>query len=485
VAHIKNCASLESICLKLRYFRAEGSTPLKLAASATPVVNDRREIFGWMMYDWANSAFATTVAGVLLDPYLTKLAQHTVGTNGVVLSLGPLGAITAKAFFRFAVSISVLLQVFTLPVLGAIGDYSRHKKHLMVLLCYIGVTATCLFYFVTGDRYLWGALLFIIANLSFGATIVLYNSYLREICSEEQSDKVSSRGFALGYVGGGLLLAMNLALVEAARAGLLKINAGTAVRISLLTAGVWWGGFALLTFARLHNRIPSRGAPTGKSYLTAGFLELAATWRELISLPHTLTFLAAYLLYNDGVQAVISNASVFLSQELFTPQQRDAGADTAFTMKVILMVQFVAFAGALLFEWVASRTGTKPAIVASLVIWCGIVIYAWGFLRTTGQAFLMAAVIAIVLGGSQALSRSLFSRMTPAGYESSFFGLYEISERGTSWIGPLMFGLVANVYGNYRMAILTLIVLFVTGTFILVRTDTDRAILEAAARRPK
>jgi MFS transporter, UMF1 family len=192
-----------------------------------------------------------------------------------------------------------------------------------------------------------------------------------------------------------------------------------------------------------------------------------------------------YLLYNDGVQAVISNAAVFLSQELFTPEQRDAGADTAFIMKVILMVQFVAFAGALLFERVASGTGTKRAIVASLVIWCGIVIYAWGFLRTTGQAFLMAAVVAIVLGGSQALSRSLFSRMTPAGYESSFFGLYEISERGTSWIGPLLFGLVANVYGNYRMAILSLIVLFVTGTIILVRTDTDRAIREAAARRPE
>jgi UMF1 family MFS transporter len=447
-----------------------------------PVVNDRREIFGWMMYDWANSAFSTTVAGALLSPYITTLAQANVGENGVVLSLGPLGALTAKSFFPICIAVSVLLQVFLLPVLGAIADYSHLKKRLMALFCYIGATATCLLFFVTGNLYLLGGLLFIIANLSFGASIVLYNAFLPDICTEDQSDKVSSRGFALGYMGGGLLLAMNFGLLLAGEK--LGISPGLAVRLSLLSAGLWWGGFALITFARLKARAPARSLPPDKAYFTIGFSELRGTFRELARLPHTLKFLIGYLFYNDGIQTVLAMASVFLSQELFTPEQRLAGADQTFVLEIFLMVQFVAFFGALLFERIAAAVGTKNAILISLVLWSGVVIYAYGFLQTTLQAFLMGAVIAIVLGGSQALSRSLFSRMIPAGREASFFGLYEISERGTSWIGQLIFGIVVGVTGSYREAILSLIVLFVLGTVILALTNTDRAIHEAGNPLP-
>src|SRR6266487_2226239 len=448
-----------------------------------PLVNDRREIFGWMMYDWANSAFSTTVAGALLSPYITTLAQANVGENGVVLSLGPLGALTAKSFFPICIAVSVLLQVFLLPVLGAIADYSHLKKRLMALFCYIGAIATCLLFFVTGNLYLLGGLLFIVANLSFGASIVLYNAFLPDICTEDQSDKVSSRGFALGYMGGGLLLAANFGLLLAGSK--LGISPGLAVRLSLLSAGLWWGGFALLTFARLKTRAPARSLPPDKAYYTIGFSELRGTFRELARLPHTLKFLIGYLLYNDGIQTVLAMASVFLSQELFTPEQRLAGADQTFVLEIFLMVQFVAFLGALLFERIAAAVGTKNAILISLVLWSGVVIYAYGFLQTTFQAFLMGAVIAIVLGGSQALSRSLFSRMIPAGREASFFGLYEISERGTSWIGQLIFGIVVGVTGSYREAILSLIVLFVLGTVILALTNTDRAIHEAGNPLPE
>jgi UMF1 family MFS transporter len=448
-----------------------------------PLVNDRREIFGWMMYDWANSAFSTTVAGALLSPYITTLAQANVGENGVVLSLGPLGALTAKSFFPICIAVSVLLQVFLLPVLGAIADYSHLKKRLMALFCYIGAIATCLLFFVTGNLYLLGGLLFIVANLSFGASIVLYNAFLPDICTEDQSDKVSSRGFALGYMGGGLLLAMNFGLLLAGSK--LGISPGLAVRLSLLSAGLWWGGFALITFARLKTRAPARSLPPDKAYYTIGFSELRGTFRELARLPHTLKFLIGYLLYNDGIQTVLAMASVFLSQELFTQEQRLAGADQTFVLEIFLMVQFVAFLGALLFERIAAAVGTKNAILISLVLWSGVVIYAYGFLQTTFQAFLMGAVIAIVLGGSQALSRSLFSRMIPAGREASFFGLYEISERGTSWIGQLIFGIVVGVTGSYREAILSLIVLFVLGTVILALTNTDRAIHEAGNPLPE
>src|ERR687885_2478574 len=210
-------------------------------------VNDRREIFGWTMYDWANSTFSTTVVTVLLGPYLTALAQTAVGENGIVLALGPL-AITAKSFYPYCVSFSVFLQVFLLPVLGAVADYTNLKKRLMALFCYIGVAATCLLFAISGGLYLLGGLLFIIANLSFGATIVFYNAFLNDITTEDQRDAVSSRGFALGYLGGGLLLAANLALVILKPFGL---SSGWAVRISLLSAGLWWGGFAIITFLRL------------------------------------------------------------------------------------------------------------------------------------------------------------------------------------------------------------------------------------------
>jgi UMF1 family MFS transporter len=433
------------------------------------------------MYDWANSAFSTTVAGVLLGEYLTSLAQASVGENGTVISFGPLGAVTAKSLFPFCVSVSVFCQFFLLPILGAIADYSNLKKRMMALFCYAAVAATCMLFFVSGNLYLLGALLFVFANLCFGAAIVFYNAFLPEITTEDQRDKVSSRGYALGYLGGGLLLVLNLALVLGAER--LGISSGLAVRISLLSAGLWWGGFALFTFARLKTREAARALTPGKSYLTIGFSELGSTFRELLRLRRTLQYLVGYLFYNDGIQTVISVAGVFIGQELFAA--RGIETPKSFLIGIFLLVQFVAFFGALLFERIAALAGTKRAILLSLVVWSGIVIYAYGFFRTTTQAWLMAAMIAIVLGGSQALSRSLFSRMIPKGREASFFGIYEISERGTSWLGPLVFSIVVASTNSYRQAILSLIVFFIVGMLILLFTDTDRAVRESGNALPE
>src|SRR5687767_6766238 len=215
------------------------------------------------MYDWANSAFYTTVVGTLFSPYLTRLAQAAVGENGVVLDLGPLGNVTAKSLPTLCVSISVGLQVFLLPLLGALGDYSDLKKRLMALFCYIAVVANCLMFFIQGDLYLWGGVLFIIANVCFGAALVFYNAFLPEIATDDQTDKVSSRGFAYGYLGGALLLVFNFLLVQ--RAEQLGISTEMAVRLSLLSAGVWWGGFALIAFALLKSRPKKRSLPPGKS----------------------------------------------------------------------------------------------------------------------------------------------------------------------------------------------------------------------------
>ena len=443
--------------------------------------NNPREVFGWKVYDWANSAFSTTLVGALFGPYLTEITQQAVGENGVVVNLGPLGAITAKSFFPTAVSVAVFLQIFLLPILGSIADYSNLKKKLMAVFCYLAVAATCLMFFVAGNLYWLGGFLFIVANLGFGAALVFYNGFLNEITTEDQRDKVSSRGFAYGYLGGGLLLALNFLLVKSASR--LGMDPYLAVRISFLSAGVWWGAFALISFATLKTRAAEKSLPPGKSYLTIGFSELGRTFRELARLRYTLKYLIGYLLFNDGIQTVISMASVFMAQELFTA--RGLKTDQSFLLAIFLLVQFVAIFGALLFERLAYAIKTKNAILVSLVLWSGVVIYGYGFLQTTTHAWAMAVVIAIVLGGSQALSRSLFSRMIPPGREASFFGIYEVSERGTSWLGPLVFGTVVAATGSYRQALLSLIIFFVGGMIVLYLTDTDRAIHEAGNLLPE
>ncbi|GAC1646222.1 MAG: MFS transporter [Herpetosiphon sp.] len=452
------------------------------AGGAEPAVpNDRREVFGWKLYDWAYHGFTTTVAVALLGPYLTNLAQQYVGDNGVVLHIGPLVLLTAKSLFSTCVSISVLLQVFFLPVLGAIADFTNLKKRLLAMLSYISIVAICLMSFVQGPLYLLGGLLFIVANLSFGAAIVFYNAFLNDICAEDQRDKVSSQGYAYGYMGGGLLLALNFAMISFGTT--IGISQGLAVRLSLLSAGIWWLVFGQYSFRHLRVREPAEPLPAGKSYLRVGFQQLGLTFRELRRLPHTLRYLIAYMLFNDGIQAVISLAPLIVDQELFVA--KGLKSEPAFLLELLLMIQFVAFFGALLFERIARIIGTKWAIVMSLIIWSGIIIFAYGFLQTPAQAFGMGAVIAIVLGGSQALSRSLFSRMIPPGRESAFYGLYEISEGGTAWIGTLIFSVVVAITGSFRQAILYLIVLFVVGMAVLITTNTDQAVHDAGNRLPE
>jgi UMF1 family MFS transporter len=438
--------------------------------------NNPRELFGWKMYDWANSAFYTTVVGALFSPYITRLAQDAVGKGGTVMDLGPLGSVTAESFPTLCVSISVGAQVVLLPILGALGDYSNLKKRLMAFFCYVAVVANALLFFISGSLYLLGGLLFITANVCFGAALVFYNAFLPEITTEDQRDKVSSRGYAYGYFGGGLLLALNLVLVLGAER--LGISAGLAVRLSFLSAAIWWGGFALVSFKRLKTRPATKALPPGQSYLTAGFVELRSTFKELRRLPHTLKYLVVYLIYNDGIQTVVFASSVFLEQELFR------GPNPTFLLSIFLVVQFIAVIGALLFERLAYLIKTKNAIVVSLFLWAWVVVYAYGFLREIYQAWIMAIVIALVLGGSQALSRSLFSRMIPRGREASFFGIYEVSERGTSWMGPLLFSIVVARTGSYRQALLSLIFFFVVGLVGLLFTNTDKAVHAAGNVEP-
>ncbi|MCB0065361.1 MAG: MFS transporter [Caldilineaceae bacterium] len=440
----------------------------------SPLTYSRREQVGWYFYDWANSAFSTTVITVFLGPYLTAVTQSAADASGFVYPLGI--PVLADAFFPYMVSLSVVLQVFFLPVLGAIADYSNLKKRLLGSFAYLGAVATMGMYFLEGDRYLLGGALFLLANLSFGASIVFYNAYLPDIAAPDDRDKVSSQGWALGYLGGGILLAVNLVFVQFL-AESWGIATGHAVRISLASAGLWWAIFTLVPLTRLHTRRPQKSLPPGTTFLSIGFRQLGHTLRRLPTYPHTLLFLIAYLLYNDGIQTVIAMSTQFGSEEL--------GLGTPDLVQLVLMVQFIAFVGALAFGYLARYLGSKRAILLSLVLWLGVIIYAYAILQSRLQFFIMGAVIAVVLGGSQALSRSLFSLMIPAGRESEYFSLYEISERGTSWLGPLAFGLALQLTGSYRIAILSIAIFFTLGLGLLIFVNVRRAIAEAGNVAPE
>src|SRR5580658_1697143 len=438
------------------------------SAMNTPApLYSKREQRGWYMYDWANSTFSSTVVTLFLGPYLTALAKAAAGPDGRVHPLGI--PVDPRSWWGYLISISVVTQIFALPIAGTIADFSPNKKRLMAVFAYIGALATAAMYFLHGDEYLFGGVLFLVANLAFGASIVVYNSFLPDIAPPEQRDAVSSTGWGIGYLGGGLLLALNLVLFTKAKA--LGLSESMAVRINLSSAGVWWALFSFIPLAAIRNRPPGRTRGPGEGLMKT-FREFAATLRGMRHYPQTLRFLIAYLLYNDAVQTVIAVSAQFGSDEL-----KISLADLT---EVILMVQFVAFVGSLLFDWIAKWIGAKHAVIVSLLIWTGVLVSIYVSVRTERQFFIVAAVVGMVQGGTQALSRSLFSLMIPKGREAEYFGVYEISDKGTSWLCPLLFGLALQFTGSYRLAILSLITFFAAGLLVLLTVNIRHAEAEAA-----
>ena len=443
------------------------------ASEGNRTVNDRREIFGWAMYDWANSAFSTTVGTVFLGPYIASLAAKAAESNpdGLARFFGI--PVAPDSFLPYCISFSVGLQVLFLPILGAIADYSHMRKRMMQIFAFIGAISTILMFFITGGLWWLGGVLFIIANLAFGAAIVFYNAYLPDIASEEERDRVSSYGWAMGYLGGGLLLALNLAFFIFSED--LGVPGDLAVRINLASAGLWWLGFSFITWSRLRSRRAARPLPAGQTYVSVGFKQLGSTFREIKHFPETLKYLLAYFLYNDGIQTVIAVSSTFAAAPLVRGGL-ELPQDTL--IAVILMIQFMAFGGALFWGRLARWIGAKQSIIVALIIWAGVVIYAYGGLygdtRVT-QFFILGAFIALVMGGSQAISRSLFAQMIPAGKEAEFYSFYEVSERGTSWTGPLVFGLANQMFGSLRYGILVLIFYFIAGLAVLPFVNVKKA----------
>ena len=434
---------------------------------AEPLAPSLKEQRSWYWYDWANSAFTTTVVTLFFGPFITSVAQSAADKQGNVYVLGL--PVEYGAYWGWVVTLSVITQVLVLPVLGQIADSSPRKKWLLAGLCYMGVLATIAMFFIHPGDFIYGAQMFLIANLAFGGSNVVYNSFLSDIAPESERDTVSSKGFAFGYLGGGLLLALNLALYTFAER--LGISSGMAVRLSLASAGVWWGAFALITFFGLRNRPPLKPRLAGKSILLQGFVELWHTIRNMFHYKQTLLFVCAYLFFNDAVQTVITLAGLFGAEELKIEQ----GTLTA----VILMVQLLAFPGAMIFNWVAAKISAKWAIAVTLVLWILVVLAMYGIVYDTRGFVIAGAVVALVLGGTQALTRSLYSQLIPTGHEAAYFSLYEIGDKGTSWIGPAVFATVRTYTHSYRAGILTLPVLFAIGLALLVFVNVQKATREA------
>jgi UMF1 family MFS transporter len=375
---------------------------------AAGVLDTQRARRGWYLYGWASHTFPTLVVTVFMSRYLTSVAENAVGKNGRVHVLGI--PIAPGSLFVYTVTAATVVLVVLMPVVGAVADRTGHKR-----------------------------------------------------------DRVSSLGWAISYLGGGLLLAATFALS-------LFVDKATLARIALCAAGLWWIAFSVPVRRRL-PAVLTRGARSAVagSTLAAGFRQLGATLRHLRGYPLTLAFLAAFLVYNDGIQTVTTVAAQYGDKQLQL-------SDTVL-LSAILLVQFVAYAGALLLGRLARRFGAKRVVLASLVVW--LVAVGIGYRLSVGvawQFFALATLIAIVLGGSQALSRSMFSRMIPAGAEAEYFGFYEISDAGTSWLGPLVFGLAYQNTGSYRSALMSLVAFFVIGFVLLALVPVRRAV--AAAGNP-
>ncbi|MFF2776688.1 MFS transporter [Streptomyces sp. NPDC058052] len=430
----------------------------------------RREQRGWYFYDFACSVYSTSVVTVFLGPYLNSLASAAADGGKYVRPLGI--PVHVDSLFAYAVSASLVVAIIAMPLVSAAADRQGRKKPLLAAAAYIGAGATTGMFFLKDDRYLLGAFLLIVANAALAVSMMLYNSYLPQISGPEERDAVSSRGWAFGYTSGALVLVLDLVLyTNHASFGL---EEGEAVRICLASAGLWWGAFALIPLRRLRDRhMPppaATGAPSGA--VGAGWRQLRATLVDMRNHPKTLAFLLAYLVYNDGVQTVISQAAVFGKNEL--------GLEQTTLITAVLLVQVLAVAGALAMGRIARTHGAKRTILGALVVWT--LILMAGYLLPAGAPvffYCLAAAIGLVMGGTQALSRSLFSHTVPEGKEAEYFSAYELSDRGLSWLGPLVFGLVNQLTGSYRAAIISLVIFFVAGFVLLARVPVREAAREA------
>ncbi len=423
------------------------------------------QIFGWCMYDWANSAYVTTVVAGVLPIYF---ADGIVGEGGVQIGNT---VVSAAALWAYLASAAALFVFLFAPILGTISDFSSSKKKFLITFAYMGsICATLLYFCQPGD--IWKtATLFLIAQIGYVSANVFYDAFLPQIASEDKIDWVSSKGFSYGYIGGGLQFAITLGLV--AGGGIIGIGQGLAARIGLGMTGLWWAGFTLFTLKKLKEAgaievMPEKyqSQPKIVAYAAIGITRTLATIRRVRRFKHLLLFLIAFMIYNDGIQTVIKMATIYGKEEL--------KFSATVLMVTLLMIQIIAAGGALLFGRIAGKIGAKRALMLTLLLWSGVVTYAY-FLHTVTEFFILGIVVGIVLSGSQALSRSFYGAMVPKEASAEFYGFYSVFSKFSAIWGPLVFAIIRQITGTSRLAIVSLMVFFIVGLILLAFVDEEKA----------
>jgi UMF1 family MFS transporter len=427
----------------------------------------KREIFGWAMYDFANSAFATTILAVIFNQYFATVVAG--GGRGV----GLLGfRLHGASFFTFSVAVSMAISAVLSPFLGAVADASASKKRFLMVFCYTAILFTGLLYFIHAGDYWRGAIFFIIANIGFAGGNVYYNAFLPEISTDENIGRISGLGWALGYIGGGALLGINLIMLKYPEWIGFPTGYFT-VQDCFFSVAIWWFVFSLPTFLLLRERAPESSVSSEKGYFREGYRRLKHTFHRVKTFNELTKFLVAYLIYNDGIETVIIMASIFGAEVL--------GMETGEIILFFLMIQGIAFLGSLTFGFLADAIGNKKAVMISLAIWSLIVIWAFqlGVIWDPKTEYWILGVLAgMVMGGSQAASRSLQGIFTPDANSAEFFGFFAVSGKFASVFGPLIYGILIAITGSVRSGILSVLLFFIAGMAILWTVNEKKGLQE-------
>ncbi|MEW5984760.1 MAG: MFS transporter [Acidobacteriota bacterium] len=412
----------------------------------------RPELRAWAMYDWANSAYWTTVIAAVFPNYFNRVAASD------------LSATVATTRFAWATTIAVAIVALITPVLGALADQAAMKKRMLGIFLAVGVLSTAGLWYVDRGDWVLALLLFVVSNIGAAGSLSFSDSLLPHIASADEVDRVSTSGYAIGYLGGGLLLAVNLVWI--AKPAMFAIpDTQTAVKLSFLSVAVWWAVFALPIFVRVPEP-PARheaGDGAAGNVVVGAFIRLGHTFRELRKYRQALLLLVAFAVYNDGINTIIRMASTYGTV---------LGIPESSLFSAFLVVQFVGVPFAFLFGRLAVHLGTKNSILLSLVVYTGISVFGY-FVTSATHFFLMAFAVATVQGGSQALSRSLFATMVPRHKSSEFFAFFGIFEKFAGILGPMLFALAVERMGSVRPAIVSVVVFFVVGGYLLTRVKVE------------
>ena len=428
--------------------------------------NNPRILTAWTFYDWANSVHALVIVSSIFPVYFSATALNEAG-GPVINFLG--FPIKNTVLFSYTISAAFLITALLSPVCSAIADYSGRKKAFMKAFCYVGAISCSLLYFFTTETTTFAIICFGLSLVGWSGSIVFYNSYLPDIATEDQLDRVSARGFSMGYIGSVLLMMLNL-FVILKREWFGNISEALASRIAFLTVGLWWIGFAQIPFRHLPDAVQEvdekSGRKPGGYYLLNGFTELRSVFGQLAQRPLIRKFLLAFFVYNMGVQTVMYVATIFGSDELKMNGQN--------LIILVLLLQLVAIPGAYGFSWVSERIGNTYALMLALIIWIGICTGAY-LVQTQAQFFGLASVVGLVMGGIQSLSRSTYAKLIPATTDTaSYFSFYDITEKLSIVLGTLLYGLIEQLTGSMRNSVLGLLVLFVIGLLLLWRIPSQK-----------